>query len=126
MNFALFLLAEADKAAGKGEPANLWEALVQSPLAMLPLMLVLMYFLLFRPQRARERQQREALNNSLKKNDRVLTNAGIIGTVANIKDDEVTLKLEEGRVRILKSTIARILTAEEPGKEAKQEPAKSP
>ena len=49
----------------------------------------------------------ETLFSSLKNNDRVLTNAGIIGTVANIKDDEVSLKLEEGRVRVLKSSIAR-------------------
>jgi preprotein translocase subunit YajC len=125
MYYAFFLLAQADKAAPKaGEPSNFWEALAQSPLPMFALIAVLFWLLLIRPQRNRERQQREQLNKNLKKNDRVVTNAGIIGTVANIKDDEVTLKLEEGRVRILKSTIARILSAEEPSKEAKAESAK--
>jgi preprotein translocase subunit YajC len=85
--------------------------------APLVLIVVLFYFLIIMPARRKEKQQREMLNNNLKKNDRVLTNAGMIGTVYNIKDDEVTLKLEEGRVRILKSTIARILGNEDTGKE---------
>jgi preprotein translocase subunit YajC len=90
---------------------------------MIGLMFLLFYLLMIRPARRKEREQREMLNNNLKKNVRVITNFGIIGTVANIKDDEVMLKLEEGRVRILKSTIARILGDEEPGKDAK-EPSK--
>jgi len=92
---------------------------------MLVLVFVAAWFLLIRPARVRDRQQRDMLNNNLKKNDRVITNSGIIGTVANIKDEEVMLKLEEGRMRILKSTIARILGDESPGKESK-EPAKNP
>jgi preprotein translocase subunit YajC len=110
--------------AQEGAKGQTTDAPVWIQFAPFILMIVLFYFLMIAPARRKERQQRELLNTTLKKNDRVLTNAGIIGTVANIKDDEVTLKLEEGRVRILKSTIARILSAEEPGKEPKAEAAK--
>ncbi len=62
------------------------------------------------------------LFNSLKKNDEVLTSGGIIGTVANIKDDnEVVLKLDESsnvRIRILRSSIIRILTPKDQGSPA--------
>jgi preprotein translocase subunit YajC len=90
---------------------------------MIGLMFLLFYLLMIRPARRKEKEQREMLSNNLKKNVRVITNFGVIGTVANIKDEEVTLKLDEGRMRVLKSTIARILGDEEPGKDAK-EPSK--
>jgi len=114
-----------DNAKPDGEAPSLLEGLAQSPLPMLVLVFVLHGFCSFGRRVVRDRQQRDMLNNNLKKNDRVITNSGIIGTVANIKDEEVMLKLEEGRMRILKSTIARILGDEAPGRNRK-EPAKNP
>ena len=114
---ALYLFAE-NGAKPEADPGGAFTLPI-----MIGLMFLLFYLLMIRPQWRKEREQREMLNTNLKKNARVLTNFGIIGTVANIKDDEVTLKLEEGRVRVLKSTIARILGDEEPGKDAK-EPSK--
>jgi preprotein translocase subunit YajC len=119
---ALLVFAQPDGAKGAAADTPLGPFLQFAPLVFI---VILFYFLIIAPARRKERQQRDMLNNSLKKNDRVLTNAGIIGTVANIKDEEVTLKLDEGRMRILKSTIARILGDEEPGKEAKSEQGKS-
>jgi len=113
---ALLLFAEDAPKNGEG-PSLLFQ------FAPLIFIVVLFYFLIIAPARRKERQQRDMLNTSLKKNDRVITNSGIIGTVANIKDEEVTLKLEEGKMRILKSTIARILGDEDAGKDSK-EPAK--
>jgi preprotein translocase subunit YajC len=78
-------------------------------------------FLIVLPARRKERQQRELLFNTLKKNDEVLTSGGIIGTVANIKDDEVTLKVDESsnvRIRILRNSIIRILTPKDQGSPA--------
>jgi preprotein translocase subunit YajC len=94
------------------------------------LMFIVFYFFMILPNK-RQRQQQEALLSSLKKNDEVLTSAGIIGVVANIKDtgEEVTLKIDENvRMRILRSSIVRILTPREPAKESKSEtgtPAKT-
>jgi preprotein translocase subunit YajC len=85
---------------------------------------VLFYLLLILPQQRKERKHRETVLNALKKGDKVLTNAGIIGVVSTIKDDEVTLKLEEGKLRVLKGTISRIYGPEEAAKDQKQEVSK--
>jgi preprotein translocase subunit YajC len=118
---SLLLFAEGQGA----EPAN--------PLAMfVPLILifVVFYFLIIMPARRQERRQREELFSKLKKNDEVVTSAGIIGIVANIKEpgDEVTLKVDESsnvRLRVLKSSIVRILNSEKSAKEASAKPETS-
>lgn len=84
--------------------------------SMMPLVaiFVVFYFLLIRPQR-REQATRESMLSALKKNDRVLTIGGIIGTVANISSDgqEVTLKVDDNtRLRFIRSSIQRVLSAE--------------
>src|SRR5690349_10752950 len=88
MLYSVLLFAEGQGGNGDGGGS----ALIQ--FAPLILIVILFYFLIIAPARRKERQQRELLNNNLKKNDRVITNAGIIGTVAYIKDEEVTLKLD--------------------------------
>lgn len=56
---------------------------------------------------------------SLKKNDKVLTSGGIIGVISfiNEKDNEVTLRLEEGKVKVLRTAIIQVL---QPGEGPKQ------
>jgi preprotein translocase subunit YajC len=47
---------------------------------------------------------------SLAKNDRIQTIGGIIGTVVDIKDDEITLKIDESnntKIKIIRSAIGR-------------------
>lgn len=76
---------------------------------------VLFYFMLIRPQQ-REQSKRQAMLSTLKKNDRVLTIGGMIGTVANISGDgeEVTLKVDDNtRIRVIRSSIQKILSGEE-------------
>jgi preprotein translocase subunit YajC len=84
----------------------------------------LFYFLMVRPMRKQE-QERQSLISSLKKNDKVVTSGGIIGVVAAIKEkeDEITLKVDENsnvRLRVTKGSIARVISGEEPGKDAKE------
>ena len=101
------LLAEAEKGTTEG-PGLIGFA----PLLVI---VVLFYFLIIAPQR-RERRQQQELLGKLKKNDRVITNAGIIATVSNIKDEEVTLRIDDSsnaRLTVLKSSIARILNGQE-------------
>ena len=112
MLYAVLLFAQEKGAGGEGSALITFAPLI--------ILVILFYFLIIAPARRKERQQREMLDKNLKKNDRVVTNAGIIGTVANISGEQVTLKLDEGKMRVLKSTIARILGDEEPGKDAKE------
>ena len=59
---------------------------------LLPMVLifVVFYFFLIRPQKKKDKQVKEMLNN-LKKGDRICTIGGIYGTIVNIKDDTITL-----------------------------------
>jgi preprotein translocase subunit YajC len=57
----------------------------------LALMIGLMYFLMIRPQKKKEKALREQLN-AMKVGDKCLTAGGIIGKVVNMKDDEVTIQ----------------------------------
>lgn len=77
----------------------------------LALMLVL-FFVFFRgPQK--QKQERKKLVQSLQKNDRVQTIGGILGTVVDIKDDEITLKVDESnntKIKVTSSAIGRNLS----------------
>ncbi|WP_339063908.1 preprotein translocase subunit YajC [Tepidibacillus marianensis] len=58
------------------------------------LMFVIFYFLLIRPQQKRTKQ-RNAMLSDLKKNDKVITIGGIHGTIMDITDSQVTLRVNE-------------------------------
>ena len=58
------------------------------------LMLLIFYFLLYRPQK-KARQERDAMLSSLKVGTRVITIGGIYGTIVGLTDDIVRLKIAE-------------------------------
>ena len=82
--------AAADPAAA-AEAANPVAALLGTFLPMI-LIFVVFYFFLIRPQRKKDKQVKEMLNN-LKAGDRICTIGGIYGTIVGIKDDTVTLSV---------------------------------
>ncbi len=55
---------------------------------------VLMYVWMGRGRRKKEGQRRNMLNE-LKKGDKISTIGGIVGTVIEVRDDEVTVKVDE-------------------------------
>lgn len=67
------------------------------------------WFLLIRPQR-RMQQQHQQMLSELKRNDEVITEGGIIGTVVHMTDSRVTIKTGETRVIVARGKIARVLT----------------
>lgn len=76
-----------------------------------PLVLIfsVMYFLLIRPQM---KQQRDlaTLQSKLKKNDEVVTLGGIHGTVVNVKDSVITLRVDENvRIDVDRSSVGRLI-----------------
>lgn len=91
-----------------------------SPWGMIPAFLVigvLFYLMLIRPQR-REQQQRQAMIEAIKKNDRVVTVGGIYGVVTNVRKelDQVYLNVDEKTntvIRVTMGSIARVLRDEQ-------------
>ena len=82
---------------------------------------VVWYFLLFRPQQ-RDKRKRDELLKTLKKNDRVVTIGGMIGTVANVTPDgkEVSIKVDDNtRIRMLRTSIQSVVTDEDEGGSSK-------
>ena len=81
-------------------------------LIFIGLMFVVMYMILFRGPRKKQQQHKQMVQ-SLAKNDKVRTIGGIIGTVVDIKGDEITLKVDESnntKIRIAVSAIGRNLS----------------
>ena len=84
---------------------------------LFPLLLMggVFYFLLIRPQRARQRSQ-QSLMAALEVGDEVMTASGIFGTVTEIDEDAdtVTVEIAPGtRVRMLRRAIAQRFVEED-------------
>lgn len=62
--------------------------------APIALMILIFYFLLYRPQK-KARQERDAMLSSLKVGARVITIGGIYGTIVGLTDEIVRLKVAE-------------------------------
>ncbi|SDO70747.1 preprotein translocase subunit YajC [Lutimaribacter pacificus] len=79
------------------------------------LIFVIMYFLLIRPQQKKMKDHQQMVA-ALRRGDQVVTQGGLIGKVSKVKDDnEIEVELAEGvRVRVVKSTVAQVLTRTEP------------
>jgi preprotein translocase subunit YajC len=74
--------------------------------APLLIMLLIFYFLLIRPQRAKEKEVQKMLN-SLSKNDEVVTTGGIHGTIVNVKDKTVIIRVDENvKIEVERNCIA--------------------
>ncbi len=96
----------------EGEPKKSTSPLM----SLLPLILIMvfMYLLLFRGPRKQQQQQRQMVQ-TLKKNDRVRTIGGIIGTIVEVRGDEVHLKIDEAnntKIWISASAIGKNLAEE--------------
>lgn len=82
----------------------------------------LMLFMMWNTSRS-EKKKRAELNNSIKKGDTVQMLGGIIGVVTEIRDDEVVVKMEEGKIRFARSAVQGILKSTRDSKaEAAVEP----
>ncbi len=79
-------------------------------LGLLILMFVVFYFILIRPQRKKDKELKEQMSK-LSVGDRVVTIGGLVGFVANIKDDQVTISTSAANtlVTFTKSAIQSVV-----------------
>ena len=93
-----------------------------SPYFSLMLMLMVaavLFIMMIRGPRKQQQQQKQMIQ-SLKKNDRVRTIGGIYGTVMDVKNDEVVLKIDEAtntKIKVSTSAIGKNLSQEGKDKE---------
>ena len=66
-----------------------------APILFLVLIFAAMYFLMIKPQRKRQKQQQE-LVQELRRGEKVVTTGGIYGQIENISQDTVVLRIESG------------------------------
>ena len=64
--------------------------------SLIPMVLIflIMYFIVFMPEQKKKKQLKKMISE-LKKNDQVVTSAGIHGTVAIVKDKTVILRVDD-------------------------------
>jgi preprotein translocase subunit YajC len=87
-------------------------------LVPMSLMLVIFYFLMFRPQQKRQKQHQEMIKN-VRRGDTVITNGGLVGKVTKVIDDEKIEVEVSSDVRVvqLRSMLADVRAKGEPVKE---------
>jgi len=91
-----------------------------NPLTLLiPMLLVIIVFMWISTSGQRkERKKREAMLEALRKHDRVQTIGGVIGSIVEVKDHEVVLKVDETnnvKMRFSKSAIQQVLSEPKDG-----------
>lgn len=103
MNNFAYALGQSPQSV-PGQPAP-------SPLAgFIPIFLIfaIFYFLLIRPQQRQQKRHQEMISK-LSKNDEVVTSGGIHGTVVNLDDETVTLRVDDNtRIKFQRNTISYI------------------
>ncbi len=73
------------------------------------ILLGIMYFMMIRPQQRREKE-RQTLINSIKSGDRILFCGGMIGTVVNVKDRVLVVKVADNvKVEVARGSVLRVL-----------------
>ncbi|MDE0898759.1 MAG: preprotein translocase subunit YajC [Longimicrobiales bacterium] len=78
-------------------------------LAQMVAIFAIFYFLLLRPQ-AKERSRVEDMLTSIKKDDEIVTNGGIIGKVVHVEEKRLTIKTGENtRLTVDRSRVASVL-----------------
>lgn len=100
------------------------QAAMFSQIMLLVVMFGVMYFLLIRPQKKREKETQKMRAN-LEIGDEVVTNGGIIGRVVSIKDDTVLVETgsDRSKIRFVRAAIQYNNTAAELAAAAKKNAA---
>ena len=83
-----FLTATANTTAGMG-----------STVVMMVAMIAIFYFMLIRPENKRKKEA-EQMRSSVRKGDKITTIGGIVGTVVDVKENNIVIETSADQVRI--------------------------
>ena len=78
-------------------------------------LLALMYFLMIRPQRARQRQQQDQLS-SVGPGDEIVTIGGIYGDVVEVQDEKLVVEIAEDiHIEVARKAVGTVVKADDRG-----------
>ncbi len=104
MNLLPLTIAQAAPAA----PAGAGQSTMFMPVMMV-ILFAIMYFMMIRPQKRREKERKEMIN-AVKAGNRVLLTSGIIGEVVNVKESTLIVRIAEGvKIECVRSAISQVL-----------------
>jgi len=87
---------------------NTAQAGMMAQLFPLALIFLIFYFILIRPQQKQQKEFKKMLE-ALKKNDQIVTIGGVHGTIVNIKDKTLIVRVDDNtRMEIDKSAVSRL------------------
>ena len=97
----LALIAGCFPAEGEEEGGSIAPMII-----FLVLIFGLMYFLMIRPQRKRQKEHQE-LMAEIRRGDKIITSGGIYGVIESTSDDNVVIRVESGAtMRVARASIA--------------------
>lgn len=85
--------------------------LTQLPIIPYIIIFGIFYFLIIKPQRDKQKQQKKLIDN-LKKNDQVVTSSGIHGTVVLVKEKTVMVRVDDNvKIEFDKESVTTVTPA---------------
>lgn len=118
MNSLVFhALAAAAPAAAPTNGRPPWADIVSSPMSLVFLVLLIFMYFSWNSKRKQDRQKQRMIDE-MKKGDRVQTIGGILGTVVEVRDGEVLVKVDESnntKIKFSRSAINRVVEEEKAG-----------
>lgn len=76
---------------------------------LIPLMLLVVYLFMIRPQIRRQKKEKE-FQSSIKKGAKVITTSGIHGKVVELNDDNCVIETGAGKIKFERSAISMELS----------------
>ena len=102
---AFVLIGLAGCVPNGGSPAEGQSGGMTQMIVIMAIFIAIFYFLLIRPQRKRQKEHSQLLEE-LRKGDKVITSSGIYGTIDSIGQDSIVLRVESGTtLRVTRDSI---------------------
>jgi preprotein translocase subunit YajC len=112
----LQILADAVTRPAPGTQPPIWADPSRWLIPLLIVVMVLMFFSTSKNKRTEQKKRDEMLKN-MKRGDRVMTIGGILGTVVDVRDSEVMLKVDESsntKIKFTRDAIKRVVDEDTP------------
>ena len=119
LNLVLNLLAQTTQGTNPSTAAP--PSLLQGPMLPLLLGVAVLYFFVFRAKRNQDKARTQQLEK-LKPGQRIQTIGGILGTITQVNDKEITVKVDETnnvKIKFTRNAIHRVQDDDKDKTEAK-------